>query len=79
MHQAKRPTANGDRRLLTVVQLLGAMPKLAMIWRLQDAEWRRERHAPERRGERRRHGTQRPGAVAPPAPAEGVPVRLRHH
>ena len=43
MHQAKRPTANGDRRLLTVVQLLGAMPKLAMIWRLQDAEWRRER------------------------------------
>ena len=45
MHQAKRPTANGDRRLLTVVQLLGAMPKLAMIWRLQDAERRRERGA----------------------------------
>ena len=41
------------------------------------AERRRERDAPQRRGERRWNGTQRPGAVAPPAAAEGVPVR-RH-
>ena len=43
------------------------------------AERRRERDAPQRRGERRGNGTQRPGAVAPPAPAEGVPVRLCCH
>ena len=35
--------------------------------------------AETRRGERRWNGTERPGAVAPPAPAEGVPVHLRHH